>query len=90
MIMSDDRQSHLCHLIVDGIWKDDLVDYSDDDRALRVAKVGMRKFIVEYEQIDRDVNKTIMSLKRGVVEGSPEWDILYRKYFEQEMQKRGN
>ena len=26
---------------------------------------------------------------RGVPEGSPEWDILYGKYFEEEMQRHG-
>ena len=90
MIFSEDRQSHLVHLIVDGIWNDDLVDYSDEDRAMKVGKQGMTKFIKEFEDIDKAVRTTIQSLKRGVMEGSPEWDILYGKYFEQEMQRRGN
>ena len=90
MIFSDDRQSHLVHLIVDGIWNDDLVDYSDEDRAMKVARQGMNKFVQEFEDIDKAVRTTIGSLKRGVMEGSPEWDILYGKYFEQEMQRRGN
>lgn len=90
MILSEDRQSHLTHLIVDGIWKDDLVDYVDEDRALRVAKQGMTKFINEIEAIDMTARNTVASLKRNVVEGSPEWDILYNKYFEEEMRRRGN
>jgi uncharacterized protein len=63
---SEDRQSHWAHLITDAVYNDDLVDFSDDDMALRAAK-----------------------LKRGVVEGSPEWDILYKKYYEEERGKRG-
>lgn len=90
MIFSEDRQSHLVHLIVDGIWNDDIVDYSDEDRAMKVAKQGMVRFVKEFEDIDKSVRTTISSLKRGVMEGSPEWDILYGKYFEQEMQRRGN
>lgn len=89
MILSEDRQSHLCHLIVDGLWKDDIVDYSDDGKALRAAKKGMQKFIAEYQEIDTKVRGMVASLKRGVMEGTPEWDIMYSKYFEQELQKRG-
>ncbi|MCB0414941.1 MAG: DUF507 family protein [Bdellovibrionales bacterium] len=90
MIMSEDRQSHLVHLIIDGIWKDDLVDYTDDDRALRVAQQGMNKFIQEAQAIDVAARNKVASLKRNVVEGSPEWDVLYNKYYEEEMQRRGN
>lgn len=89
MILSEDRQSHFARLIVDGIWNDDLVDYSDDDMALRAAKKGIAKFVAEGEEIDKKARDMVASLKRGVAEGTPEWDIMYSKYFEQEMNKRG-
>lgn len=89
MILSEDRLSHLCHLVVDGIWNDDLVDYTDDDAALRAAKRGLSDFVKTVEDIDKAVQAKVASLKRGVVEGSPEWDIMYGKYFDEEMQKRG-
>lgn len=90
MILSEERQSHLVHVVVDGIWNDDLVDYEDEDKAIRFGKKAMAKFIAECEDIDRKARAKITSLKRGVVEGSPEWDVLYGKYFEEEMSKRGN
>jgi uncharacterized protein len=89
MIISEDRQSHLARLIVDGIWNDDLVDYSDDDTALRMAKKAIAKFVAEGEEIDQKVRDKVASLKRGVTEGSPEWDVMYSKYFEEEMVRRG-
>lgn len=89
MIISEDRQSHLARLIVDGIWNDDLVDYSDDDAALRFAKRAIAKFVAEGEEIDKHVREKIGSLRRGVVEGSPEWDVLYGKYYDEEMVRRG-
>lgn len=88
-ILSEDRQAHLAHVVVDGIWKDDLVEYSDEDRAMRVGKAAVIKFVKEMEEIDAKVNKSISSLKRNVVEGSPEWDILYKKYMEEELNRRG-
>lgn len=90
MILSEERRSHLVHLIVDGIWKDDLVDYTDEEKAMRLANKAMAKFVAECEDIDTSVQHKIASLKRGVVEGSPEWDVLYSKYYQEEMQRRGN
>ena len=90
MKLSEERVSHLARLVVDGIWNDDLVDYSDDDAALRAAKKGLSDFMEELEEVDTAAKAKVASLKRGVAEGSPEWDILYGKYFEEEMQRRGH
>lgn len=90
MILSEERQSHLAHVLVDGIWKDDLVDYADEDQAIRVAKKAIVRFVQSCEEIDKKVTAKIASLKRGVVEGSNEWDILYTKYYEEEMLKSGD
>ncbi len=38
--------------------------------------------------IDELVRKKIQSLSRPVPPGSREWEILYRKYFEQELKKQ--
>jgi hypothetical protein len=88
MIISEDRQSHLAHIITDAIWNDDLVDYSDDDQALRLAKVAIAEFVKEDEAMDKAARDKVASLKRGVVEGSPEWDIMYKKYYEEERKKQ--
>lgn len=90
MTLSEDRLAHLARLVVDGIWNDDLVDYSDDDAALRAGKRGLNLFVKDLEDIDKTVRVKVASLKRGVVEGSPEWDVMYGKYFEEEMQRRGS
>ena len=89
-MISEDRQSHLVHIVIDGIWNDDLVDYEDEDKAMRFGKKAMAKFMLECEDVDKKTREKITSLKRGVVEGSTEWDVLYGKYFDEEMAKRGN
>jgi uncharacterized protein len=89
MIISEDRQSHLAHMITDAVWNDDLVDYTDEDLALRLTKKAIMEFVKEDEEVDQRAREKVASLKRGVVEGSPEWDILYRKYYEEERGKRG-
>jgi hypothetical protein len=89
MILSEDRQTHWAHLLTDGVWNDDLVDYTDEDQALRLAKKAIIDFVKEDADIDQKAKAKVASLKRGVVEGSPEWDILYKKYYEEERGKRG-
>lgn len=89
MIISDDRQVHLAHVILDTIWDDDLVDYTDDEVAIRIAKKAIAEFVKEDEQVDAQARQKVASLKRNVIEGSPEWDVLYRKYYEEERNRRG-
>ncbi|GIL17667.1 MAG: hypothetical protein BroJett040_14180 [Oligoflexia bacterium] len=89
MILSEDRQTHWAHLIVDSIWNDDLVDYTDEDQAIRLAKKAVVEFVKEDIEIDQKAREKVASLKRNVVEGSPEWDILYKKYYEEERNRRG-
>ena len=88
-VLSPERQSHLARIVTDGVWGDDLVDYSDDDAALRVAKLAIGIFVKEEAELDQFAKDKVASLKRNVVEGSPEWDVLYRKYYEEERKRRG-
>ena len=88
MILSDDRKSHFAHLLCDTLYDDDLVDFTEDAVALRYAKDGIDAFLNELDSIDGSVRTKIMSLKRGVVEGSPEWDTMYKKYYEEEIQRK--
>lgn len=89
MILSDERKSHFAHLICDVLYDDDLVDYSDDAVALRVAKDAIDDFLREFEALDSGVRQKILSLKKTVIEGSPEWDTMYKKYYEEELKRKG-
>lgn len=89
MMISEDRLSHIAHLVIDGIWNDDMVEYTDDDAALRAAKKGLSDFMKIISEVEQAARAKVASLKRGVVEGSPEWDVMYSKYFEEELQRRG-
>lgn len=89
MIISEERQSHLAQIVNDGVWEDDLLDFSDDDIAYRATKMAIMSFVKEIEEMDRGAREKVASLKRGVIEGSPEWDILYKKYYEEERNRRG-
>lgn len=90
MKLSEDRISHLAHIVIDGIYNDDLVDFSDDDKALKEAKIIITKILTVDDDADTKAREMIRSQKKHhIIEGSREWDILYNKYFEEELTKRG-
>jgi hypothetical protein len=53
------------------------------------AKLAIIEFVKENEDIDQKARDKVASLKRNVMEGTPEWDVMYRKYYEEERGKRG-
>ena len=64
MIISEERQIHLAHIIVNAIWDDDLVDFTNDEVALRLAKQAVAEFVKEDEQIDEPEDKKLQLSRR--------------------------
>ena len=88
MRLTEDRISHLSRLVIDRLYKDDLADFPDEGMALREAKAAFQAYVRAEDEIDTFVRQKIGKLSRRVPEGGREWEILYRKYFEEEMSKR--
>lgn len=86
--LSDGRISQLAHQIMDGLRKDKLIEFSNDSKLLKEIKEVLGDFGDIEDRIDQLVRNKIQSLSRPVPLGSREWEILYRKYFEQELKKQ--
>jgi hypothetical protein len=86
--LTESRISHLAHLIIDGVWKNDLADFPNEARALAETKRVLQGFFGGEDRLDDIVRAKIQSLSRRVAPGSREWDILYRKYMEEELRKQ--
>ena len=87
MIFSEERIYHIAHLITDCIWKDNLVDYTNEEKAVREARRTLMSYFSKDEKVDDIVRNKISSLKKTVYEGSRDWEVLYKKYYEEEMSK---
>jgi hypothetical protein len=85
--LTESRISHLAHLIIDGVWKNDLADFPNEARALAETKRVLEEFFGGEDRLDDIVRQKIQSLSRRVAPGSREWDVLYRKYYEEELRK---
>ena len=89
MRLSEDRISHLSHLIQDKLLRDRNVDVLlTEEKILREIKLTITNELKYEDEADEAARRTIQSLSRRVPEGSREWDVLYRKYFEEEMNRR--
>jgi hypothetical protein len=49
----------------------------------------MEEVLNQETKIDAAARQKIESQKRTILEGSQEWDILYRKYYNEEVKKLG-
>ena len=56
--------------------------------ALNESKRILGTFFQNSDAIEAAVRKKIQSLSRKVVRGTAEWDVLSRRYLEEETQKR--
>ena len=88
-MLSEEKIVHIVHLMIDGIWKSDMVDYPDEDESLREAKRIALKYIGQMNSIGETVTKRIESQQKPPLPHSPQWDVLYQKYYAQELKKHG-
>ena len=86
MKLSEQRISHLAHQVVDGLWRDDLLDYRDEGDALRAVKAALTRVLSVDDEVDSVVREKLR--RQNKVVGSREWQVLYDKYFREEMEKR--
>jgi len=88
MKLSRDKVVHLSHLILNHLNADDEVEFFAEPQEIRqeVFKLISDEMKAD-EAIDGLVRRKIESQKRTIVEGSEEWEILYRKYYEEEVSR---
>ena len=49
----------------------------------------LEELLLQEKRIDQEARRKIESQRRTILEGSQEWDILYRKYYNEEVKKLG-
>jgi hypothetical protein len=88
--LSREKINYLSRQILNALEKDDQVDFLDDPNEVRLVIVkSIEEEMSLYEAIDRKAIDKIQSQKKAIEEGSREWDILYRKYYNDELAKLG-
>ena len=90
MRLSRDKVNKVAHQVSDSLAEMDEVIFVEDRNTVRLE---VRKILEELlnheEKIDQAAKHKIENQKRTILEGSQEWDILYRKYYNEEVKKLG-
>ena len=88
--ISDDKLNKLAHTVADTLAEIDEVDFLEDRNTIRQeARKALTKLLLDEVKIDNAARQKIASQRRIIPEGSQEWDILYRKYYNDEVKKLG-
>lgn len=89
-MLSDDKITHLSHMLLKGLLDKDLIDITEEEGTVRKAiKRAVQTQLSIGQEMEETVKRKIQSLSRNVAEGSPEWETLYQKYLKEEEVKRG-
>lgn len=59
-----------------------------NDVRLEIVK-GLTEMLVAEDKIDHAARVKIRSQKRDIPEGSEEWDLLFRRYYDEELRRYG-
>ena len=90
MRLSRDKVNKLAHVVTDTLAEMDQVDFIEDRNTVRLEVRKLLEELLNQEaRIDQAARQKIESQRRTILEGSQEWDILYRKYYNDEVKKLG-
>ncbi len=90
MRISRDKVNKLAHVVADTLAEVPECDFLEDRNTIRQqARALLEKMLAEELKVDTAARLKVQSHKRNIPEGSQEWDILYRKYYNEEVKKLG-
>ena len=90
MRVNRDKVNKVAHVVTDALAEMNEVGFVEDRNTIRLEVRRLLEELLNQEaKIDQSARQKIESQKRTILEGSQEWDILYRKYYNEEVKKLG-
>jgi len=90
MRISRDKLNKLAHTVADTLAEIDAVGFLEDRNTIRQeARKELENLLTEEARIDAAAKAKIAGQRKIILEGSQEWEILYRKYYNEEVRKLG-
>ncbi len=90
MRVSREKINKLAHAVADTLADMEKVDFVEDRNSIRLeVRRLLENLMAQEARIDAAARQKIESQRRTILEGSQEWDILYRKYYNEEVKKLG-
>ena len=90
MRINPDKLNKLAHTVADTLADIDQVGFLEDRNTIRQeARKALAGLLTQEAGIDTAARLKIANQRKIIMEGSQEWDILYRKYYNDEVRKLG-
>jgi hypothetical protein len=90
MRLSREKIVRLSHQITEVLVASDDVEFVDDRDTIRQQVVLiLTATLKDEEKVELEARKKIASQKKEILEGSEEWDLLFRKYYADELRRMG-
>ena len=90
MRITRDKLNKLAHVVADTLAETDECEFLEDRNTIRQeARKALENLLLAEMKIDVAAKQKIASQRKIIQEGSQEWDILYRKYYNEEVKKLG-
>ena len=90
MRLSREKIVRISHQVTDLLVQTNEVEFVEDRDTIRQHIVQtITNVLREEEKVEVEVRKRITSQKKEIVEGSEEWDLLFRKYYSDELRRMG-
>jgi len=87
-MLSEDKMNQIAHHVQEAMLADPRVEvHVAPTQLLRAIKRVIAAGGQIEAQCDGKVRRTLASYTRKIVEGSPEWDVLYKKLLKAEIEK---
>ncbi len=90
MRLSDEKISHLSHVVYKGLKDRNAITPLTEDGLIRrdMQRVIIKELKIA-DDIDEFVCNKLQSYSKKIYEGSSEWEVLYKKFYDEEVSKRG-
>lgn len=90
MKLTDEKTTHLTHVILKGLLERDVITpLAEEGDIRREMKRVIAKELKISADIDAAVRNKLQSYSKKIPEGSPEWEVLYQKFFHEEAVRKG-
>lgn len=90
ILNNEDRFNHIAHNILDYLWEEDFIHYTcSDNQVKNVISASIEEFMGGFDVAENEVQKKIKNYKRKLIPGTEDYDLVYKRLYEEELIKRG-
>ena len=87
-MLSDDKTNQLSHVLADAAAALQGLSFSRGKNEARLRALSLlREGVVADEQLRDSIRERLRNSKRSIPEGGREWDILFRRSYDEEMNR---